>query len=169
MATEQELAHQTQERFHFYSLGLIFTLLAASIQTGKFDGPKTATAIELVGWACLLFAGLMLMWKVEWDSTLRMLHQRLDEADDEIHTLETLLAQGLAEADGPHGQKINISARLAEHAQKVPMARERLEKLTELDHAKYGWAKIGFVVGLIAVAVARGLPHAVALFGYILH
>jgi hypothetical protein len=169
MPTERELAHQTQEKFQFYVLGLIFTLLAASVQTAKFGVSSTATSLELFGWAALLIAGVVLMWRVEWDSPIRMLHTKLAEAEHEQAQL--IQAQGLGQQNAvTHmGAQVPIAQRLADLAARIPEAKAKVKRMERLDAIKYTTARIAFLLGVTGVVLARGLPPAVELFGYQLH
>ena len=52
-----EIAHQSQEKFQFYALALVFTILGLSIQIASFDGHVAAKIFELLSWVLLLFSG----------------------------------------------------------------------------------------------------------------
>lgn len=55
------------EKFEFYFLALIFTLLGASIQTVNFSAtPLIGVWGELTGWALLTISGLSGLSKVQW-------------------------------------------------------------------------------------------------------
>jgi NhaP-type Na+/H+ or K+/H+ antiporter len=67
MPTDRESAQGVQEKFEFYFLSLIFTILALTIQTAKFGRSGAEDVLELSGWVCLLIAGVVGLWKMEWD------------------------------------------------------------------------------------------------------
>ena len=54
-----EYARSLQEKYEYYLVGLNFTLLALSIQTAKFGESKLPVVLELLGWSCLLIAGVI--------------------------------------------------------------------------------------------------------------
>ncbi len=168
MSTETELAHHTQEKFHFYVLGLIFTLLAASVQTAEFGSSHVATALELLGWVSLLISGIALMWRVEWDSPIRMLMQKISEAEREEAQLIQLQLRGVPQVQTTSGAMIDVATRLAEIGPKLISAKERMARLDRLENWKYLTARSAFLTGLVALVVARGLPAAVAIFGFML-
>ena len=59
-------SNETQLRFEFYVVALIFTLLAVAVNTADFDDPGIPDMIELVAWLLLLAAGLFLLSRLEW-------------------------------------------------------------------------------------------------------
>src|SRR5947207_2547287 len=60
------IGRQLRERFETYLLGLIFTLLALSIQTARFGVSPIADLLELLGWILLLVSGLSGLSRSEW-------------------------------------------------------------------------------------------------------
>ena len=63
---DREIAQKTQEKFEFYVISLVFTLLALSIQTSKFGSSNIADASELSGWVSLLVSGLAGLWRMQF-------------------------------------------------------------------------------------------------------
>src|SRR5688572_20620227 len=55
---ELKLSISQQEKFEFYLLALIFTILGLAVQTAKFGSHVVADALELCSWAALLISGL---------------------------------------------------------------------------------------------------------------
>lgn len=54
-----KIALEAQTKFEYYLIGLIFTLLALSIQSAKFGPMPLADIAELLGWLALLASGLI--------------------------------------------------------------------------------------------------------------
>ena len=80
MASEREVAAQAQEKFHFYLVGLVFTLLALSVQTEKFVGPALDDALEVGGWIALLCSGIAGLWRLEYVPVIRQKFALLAES-----------------------------------------------------------------------------------------
>jgi len=58
-------ANDIQEKFELYLVGLIFTILALSVQTSSFGTCRIADALELAGWAALLFSDISGLLRLE--------------------------------------------------------------------------------------------------------
>ncbi|MBI4205628.1 MAG: hypothetical protein HY527_11435 [Betaproteobacteria bacterium] len=98
MATdEREIAHKTQEKFEFYVISLVFTLLALSIQTAKFGEFVIADSLELLGWLCLLISGIAGLWRLEYISIERLKKVQKDEFENKIFELRELQMKGVNE------------------------------------------------------------------------
>lgn len=95
--SEMEIAHQTQEKFEFYLLSLVFTLLALSVQTAKFGDNIIPTIFELSGWLFLLISGLFGLWRIEYLSVERVKLVKLDELHDQINEVKRLMLRGQEE------------------------------------------------------------------------
>ena len=60
-----EHAISIKDKFHFYFLALVFTILGLSIQTSKFIS-NTQAIIEICAWVSLLCSGLAGLSRMEW-------------------------------------------------------------------------------------------------------
>jgi hypothetical protein len=58
-------AAETETKFQFYVIALIFTILALAIQTSPEIAPKVSRIFELLSWAMLLIAGFLGLAYVE--------------------------------------------------------------------------------------------------------
>ena len=61
----QEISIQTQQKFEFYLLALVFTVLALSIQTAKLSSCFQGL-IEILAWVSFLISGLAGLSRMEW-------------------------------------------------------------------------------------------------------
>jgi hypothetical protein len=80
-SSERAVAQQTQLKFQFYFLSLVFTLLALTIQTARFSHSPCEDAMELAGWLGLLLSGLAGLSRREWDPIIRLLMSRQTELE----------------------------------------------------------------------------------------
>src|SRR2546429_491347 len=92
--TDREIALETQSKFQFYFLGLVFTLLAVSVQTAKLGVATYADGFELVGWISLLVSGIAGLWHMEYVPIMRVNMARQSEYEEEIADLKKMQLQG---------------------------------------------------------------------------
>ena len=78
---ERAIANQSQEKFQFYAVSLVFTILGLSIQTANFDGHIVARICELLSWLMLLISGLSGLSHLEWNPVIHVQMVRKDELE----------------------------------------------------------------------------------------
>ncbi len=167
MSSEHSIAQQTQEKFHFYFLALIFTLLSAAIQTANFQRSTTEQALELAGWLGLLLAGLIGLWKLEWDSVIRIQLARRDEVIGAITDLKKQILQGVTEVLViSTGQMQSVNDRMKDHEDVMSIQSVELEKLRKRDMFKYTATKYSFLIGMVSLMGSRAAAAIVDMFGY---
>lgn len=158
-----EHSRELQEKFELYLLALLFTLLAAAVQTAKFDGGSIANALELLGWLLLLLSGLVGLWRLELAYVAHMAHgkklnavARWDAYDEAAQRTDTL--------------QVKRSDEVLSIRSEMDKLDSTITKLTEQEQAfdislrrRWGFHKWTFVFGLSLLLGSRGLAPAVAL------
>ena len=91
---ERSVAQQSQEKFQFYGVALVFTILGLSIQTATFDGHIIARICELFSWLMLLVSGLSGLSHLEWNPVIRVQMVRKDELEGKANQLQAQKSQG---------------------------------------------------------------------------
>ncbi len=163
---QTDVALETEQKFRFYVLSLIFTLLALSVQTGKFGRSILEDLLEIGGWLALLTAGLTALSKVEWEVVIRLQHARRDEFEQSKSQLQQAANAGLQtihvaedETDKP------IPERIAEYDAALEELEPIVEELESTDSRKYQVAKYSFIAGLVLVIGSRSVGAITALIG----
>ena len=161
---EQSIAHQTQEKFHFYALALVFTILGLSIQTASFDGHVAARICEILSWFMLLISGLSGLSNLEWNPVIRVQMARKDELEEKVRKLEAQRDQGIKQVNVLQDQKVMpIEDRITEYNSYIPKLDAQIAKMDRKAEIKYWIFKWAFVLGIVLLAVGRSLTPAIEI------
>ena len=157
MATnEREIAHKTQEKFEFYVISLVFTLLALSIQTAKFGDLVIADTLELLGWLCLLISGIAGLWRLEYITVERLKKVQKDEFENKIFELRELQVKGVQEI---HVLETNSNQSIAQRIESfqtgVSVLGPVIDKLERANFQKYKTHRYLFVAALVCLLSSR--------------
>lgn len=162
---EREVAHQTQEKFEFYLLGLVFTLLGLSIQTANFGQSTVADFCELIGWLSLFTSGLVGLWRIEYVPVWRTKLAYKDEFEGKIDELRELKhTKGVKEAFVLETQTNQpIDERIRYYQNNISVLDPLIKKLERQNHWKYQTHRYCFVLGFSMLLVSRSYHHVMTL------
>lgn len=149
-----EFARDLQVKFELYFTGLIFTLLALSIQTAAFTHNPLQNSFELAGWAALLIAGLAGLSRLEWMPTIHDMYARVSEAEDELATWESAVATD-REVVNRKMEPLDAAVRIPKlqaHIKKFSAIHKTLGRYSSRKHQTRKWT---FLVGLCFVIASR--------------
>lgn len=154
---DRELAHQTQEKFEFYIISLIFTLLALSIQTSTFGISEIADIFELLGWALLLIAGIFGLWRMEYKSSERVKVTQKQEFENKIFDMQQLIQQGEHEIFVLETNRLeNITERIRSFQEAISVLDPIIVKIDKENSIKYTVHRYTFISGLVFLLLSRG-------------
>lgn len=163
--TEREIAQKTQEKFEFYVISLVFTLMALSIQTSKFGVSSIADSFELVGWVLLLISGFSGLWRIEYLSVERMKLTQKDELQNQINNCNEIKLKGTTEIyvlESKSNQP--IEERIKNLSKGIKALTPLIKKLERHNNVKYKTHRATFLLGVISIIVARGYIPAINIF-----
>jgi hypothetical protein len=154
MEPNLEHAINIKDKFHFYFLALVFTILGLSIQTSQFIS-KPQAILEICAWASLLCSGLAGLSRMEWlplgyEHYSKLIAQKtfLREAKT---GRELMNESGEIMAPLKAEQFIkDVSSRMEERTTFIG----KLERKEKIQYFIHKWL---FVVGLIFLAVSRAI------------
>src|SRR5258708_3504598 len=162
--SERAVAQQGQEKFQFYLLSLVFTLLALSVQTAKLGTSVVADYIELAGWALLLASGIAGLWFMETNPTLRVKMAHKGEFEDYIFKMKELQLKGQTKVyvlETSSDQ--SIADLIANRQNAINVLTPFINKLDRHQGIRYGVFRYCFVAGLLLGAISRAYPAIVCI------
>ncbi len=155
---------EAQQKFDFYIVALIFTLLAASIQSAAFGDSAIRDALELGSWVFLLLAGLLALWRLEWASISDGYMQRLDRVERERLELIKHKASGSTSVlIGNTQEYSHVDEQIANRNESASKIDEKLTELSGFSERKYKAARFAFVLGLCLLVASRAYLPLVAI------
>lgn len=162
--SSEEYSRQLQEKFEFYLLALVFTILGLAIQTAKFGVSDLGDVLELFGWVLLLASGITGLSRLEWLPVAHANNGKLKTFERQRDELQQLADAGVTThpvEDRPDPVPIDEVIRSRDLL--IAKGKKELERIERATLLKYSWHKWTFVVALLVLAVARGYPAASTL------
>ena len=148
-----EISIQTQQKFEFYFLALVFTVLGLSIQTYHFS-TKIQAVFEIGAWLFLLVSGFAGLSRMEWIPVSYKSYSDLKEE-------ESIISEAKA------GRPLQLSGKLLSdvEAEKFTLhiadrIKERTRRMKEIDNRhkiKTFLHKWLFVAGLALLIISRAV------------
>ena len=162
--TSEEYSRQLQEKFEFYLLALVFTILGLAIQTAKFGNADIADSLELLGWLLLLVSGITGLSRLEWLPVAHANNGKIKTFERQRNELQQLAASGVRTYQvEDRAEPVPIDEVIQSRQTLITTGERELKRLERATLRKYGWHKWTFVAALILLALARGYPAAATL------
>ena len=159
------IAQRLQERFETYWLGLIFTLLALSIQSARFGAVPLADLAEVLAWLLLLVAGLVGLSRFEYIPEIYRLHSLQVGFEERARAVQKEIIRGVHELYvAPLGKTVRSAEYMAESEASARTVEQRLEPIERRQMWKYRLKKRTFVTATCLLLFARSFPPVVGIF-----
>jgi len=154
--TNAEIGQRIQEKFQFYMLGLIFTLLGLAIQTATFGSSVVADILELVSWCCLLAAALLLASRLEWTPQIYHLFDMQEDIEETQKDLKNAQAIGTKTVTVRQtGEVKEINDVLSRLDERLAISKQKINELDKGAELKYKIYRYAFIYGLVILLLAR--------------
>jgi len=150
------LARETAQKFDFYFLALVFTILGLSVQTSFFVQRYHQYIFEIVALFSLLVSGLAGLFRIEWMSVAYRHYGTIQEDQKKVD----MLNQGLKGKPilSPSGKQFSDDELLKEKEKLNGFILKRQTTSKAIDRRtsiKYYVHKYMFVIGIIALVISR--------------
>lgn len=154
MDKNKEISIQTQQKFEFYFLALVFTILGLSIQTSVFSS-KEQSIVELASWASFLISGLAGLSRMEWIPVSYKSYSELTYEKSFVKEAES--GRSVVDESGNYLTDAEVADYVKHARRRIKERTEIMDKIDMLSKVKYFLHKWLFVVGLICLMISRGL------------
>ncbi len=151
-----EVAQKYRERFEFYFVGLIFTILGLSIQTAKFFQTIIPDGFELLAWMSLLVSGFMGLIRIEWTPIAHQYISKKKRFSKEIDEITIHKERGTKKLPGVDGE-IDADELLENKAWALEKVGSNLKDVEKKLSYSYKIRKWLFLAGIILLVLARGI------------
>jgi hypothetical protein len=149
-----ERAINIKDKFQFYFLALVFTILGLSIQTSQFTSTWQAV-IEVCAWASLLTSGLAGLSRMEW---IPLSHEHYGELTAQKSFLrEAETGRQLMDESGELMSPLEAEHFIKDVNDRMKERVAFMDKLDRKGRVKYFMHKWLFVTGLALLAVSRAI------------
>ena len=154
MDKNQEISIQTQQKFEFYFLALVFTVLGLSIQTSVFSS-KFQSAIEITAWISFLISGLAGLSRMEWIPVSYQSYS--DLMNEKSHAREAKGGRSFTDESGKLLSGDEATRYIQHLERRIKERTEKMDKIERWSKIKYFLHKWMFFAGLILLVVSRAI------------
>jgi len=152
------ISRQITQKFEFYFLALVFTVLGLAIQTSSFSTYYCQYVFELFAWISLLLSGLAGLSRLEWATVAYRHYGEIANKEQELKTIkEGLTGRPILCSSGEQWTKEGLTKEKSNLEGYIGKHKERAITVERWIQIKYVIHKWGFVVGVISLGVARGI------------
>ena len=150
------IAIETERKFEFYFVGLIFTLLGLSVQTGNSITELTPSLFELVGRTLLLLSGILAILRLEWLKNRMWAIANMEGWESNRKILEELKSKGvdIVNKDQPIQEHISQS-----NNEKQNCAANSIT-LRKMFENNYKLQRLCFLISVSLIGIARSWQQA---------
>jgi hypothetical protein len=145
---------QIQQKFEFYFLALVFTVLGLSIQTAEFSS-RFQAGCEIAAWLSLLASGLAGLSRMEWIAVAYKGHSQLVHRKTFLQQAGT--GRSLVAESGQRMSSAEANQFLKEVAGRVTEGESAMQRIEHRHWMKTFIHKWFFVGGLVLLMISRGV------------
>lgn len=148
------------EKFEYFFIGLIFTVLGASIQTADFNTASSlAITSELTSWLLFLISGLVGLNKLEWLPNVVYLRDKIQNRKEMISELQVMskVSNQILIAETREYRNIHhIIDEGKKLSEKYEASFQSLIKKHGIKNKIQRWC---FYIGFVLIALSRAIDH----------
>ncbi len=153
---DENLEHsiQTQQKFDFYFLALVFTVLGLSIQTSQFSS-KLQSVFEVAAWMSFMVSGLAGLSRMEWIPVFYASYSDLTEKKSFVREAKT--GRPVKSESGKLLSDIDVEERIQHGENLIKERTKKMDAIETRGKVKYLLHKWLFVAGLALLIISRAV------------
>jgi hypothetical protein len=149
-----EHAIQVQQKFEFYFLALVFTVLGLSIQTSQFSS-RLQSVFEVTAWISFLVSGLAGLSRMEWTPVFYARHSDLTNKKSFVKEAKT--GRPVRSKQGKLLSDTEVEERVQQIENEIKEGTQEMDTIETKGKVKYFLHKWMFVVGLGLLIISRSI------------
>jgi len=159
------IAREISQKFEFYFIALVFTVLALSIQTSSFTKIYFQYLFEIFAWCCFLISGLAGLSRLEWLPIAYRHHGSQDIEKNNLSAVnEGIHGRPILDSTGGEWTDEQLQKSKRELEEQIAKRNKKIEMLEMTSIFKYKIHKWSFVIGLISLIVSRTIINLRTVF-----
>jgi len=152
-----EIAQQIQQKFEFFQVGLIFGVIALSVQTADLNCPALCSIGEILAWLTLLIAGLFGMSRLEWTPSVYGLVAQRNRLENNINHFKELKLKNHSQVNVLEtGEIKSLDSQIKEYEANQVTVKKRLSKLRKSVSMKHYATRWLMIAGFLLLFMSRG-------------
>jgi hypothetical protein len=151
-----EMAIHSQQKFDFYFLALVFTILGLTVQTSTITG-KYQCFFEIASWIFLLVSGLAGLSRLAWQPVFYQHEGLLQKDEDAVRAFDEsrLSDVTLVRLSGEQWSEQEIIAEKSKLGQRISEQKAKINKVNKQLRWKYLMHKWCFAIGICLLLISR--------------
>ena len=161
-----KLSIEKQEKFEFYFIALVFTILGLSIQTSNLIKENCQYIFEIIGWVLLMISGLTGLSRLEWIPVIYAHIAKIQREEGRKNMFEKAYYRKIPLTDeyGNFWEERELQKELNETRQILEERRKKQNNLEKNALIKYKIHRLAFYLGLIFLMTSRIIYSLTNLF-----
>jgi hypothetical protein len=156
--TNFQIARQISDKFEFYFIALVFTVLGLTIQTSSFCKNNYQTFFEFFAWISLLLSGLAGLSRLEWVPVEYRHYGKIADTESKLNMIESgLQGRPILKSIGEEWDQGDLKNEEQKLKTYIGKHKERAKEISKRGQIKYKIHKWGFIIGVISIGISRGI------------
>lgn len=153
-----KIARELSNKFDFYFIALVFTILGLSIQTSSLGKIFSQYIFEIAAWVFFLASGLAGLSRLEWMSVFYQHHGAVQDKQRTIDMLDQgIKGRAILKSIGETWTIDELKEEEEKVKKQVILRKKEIEKVDKWILLKYRIHKWAFIIGIVVLIISRSI------------